>query len=65
MFNLSTGRDHAKLRWQPAESVSRDFVMRSPAGRERFLRGGLAAALRRVSPQSLVGRITWLVRRRS
>jgi CelD/BcsL family acetyltransferase involved in cellulose biosynthesis len=61
--NLSTGHDRAKTRWKPDEIVLWDRVLRSPTRQGRLL--STVDKLRHAAPQSVLGRVLSVARRRA
>jgi CelD/BcsL family acetyltransferase involved in cellulose biosynthesis len=62
IVNLSTGHDYSKVRWRPAESAARDYLVWSPlAGSTPS--GRLFGLLRHAPPQSMLGRAVAMARR--
>ncbi len=63
IVNLSTGSDYAKARWQPVETVSNDYLVRSPMVQNWFVHNKLLNVLRRVPQRSMLGRVISIARR--
>jgi CelD/BcsL family acetyltransferase involved in cellulose biosynthesis len=64
IVNMSTGSDHSKVRWQPIETVSKEYVLQSPMVQTRHVLNNIVHLLRHVPPRSMLGRMVAIARRR-
>jgi CelD/BcsL family acetyltransferase involved in cellulose biosynthesis len=63
IVNLSTGRDHAKLRWQPAVVEYTDHTLKSPASQGRWVQDKALGILRHEPIRSILHRLLGSARR--